>query len=687
MNTGSKPACCESDSANNLPAMPKVPVQLKPSHHAAMISGVMPAQPVNTVKITRLLCPRSVVSLLRTAHGGHSPALCALIERVVERIGDNAEDKLETRPRLGGSAPEPEAQSKREEQSSPTACLSSTALRVPRRACSPTFVWTSECSWKNVQAIVSDDSDRVALTGDMGAVLALHGPGIPDATFGGPPAGTSAVNLVHDSHATGAVAGLGENGVAAKKVLHVVSVPGLWSPFWYAPQYTYSPVHCTCLHRCNKTVWLICEEERFMNRSLNTQLPVESELHHFLDRALFRMESATLLVLLLISLLQPTVGRTGLPTWGLLCGFLLYNVGLQWVRRRNPALQSFRHKFLLSLLVTAFVYFLGPAPGGLLFVLFFLDVACGVASLMLRDSLIHIGATMAVTAIIDWTFLQWSWTTVDYYDLLARLVMLALFGVSTAILRRRLHLEHVTARSVRDQAEQLEALDRLRADFIASVSHELRTPLTAARAAVVLLQASAGDRLRPDEQGLMDNARRNIEHLGRLIDDLLTHNQLESGMLQLDWRPCDLRAIVTDAIATVYPLIQEKGQVLEVALPEPLPLAGDAQRLEQVVVNLLANAYRHTPPGTRISVSGWVEDADVRLAVRDNGSGIAPAELERIFERFVRVDRDEPGSGLGLAIARNLVNLHGGRVWAESRVGAGTTVCVALPRASRGGKA
>ncbi len=103
-------------------------------------------------------------------------------------------------------------------------------------------------------------------------------------------------------------------------------------------------------------------------------------------------------------------------------------------------------------------------------------------------------------------------------------------------------------------------------------------------------------------------------------------------------------------------------------------------------VNLLANAYRHTPPGTRIGVSGWVEDADVRLAVRDNGSGIAPAELERIFERFVRVDTDEPGSGLGLAIVRNLVNLHGGRVWAESRVGAGTTVCVALPRASSGGK-
>ncbi len=406
-----------------------------------------------------------------------------------------------------------------------------------------------------------------------------------------------------------------------------------------------------------------------MATSPDARLALESELHRFLDRALFRLESATLLVLLLISLMQPTRGRAGLSTWVLLCGFLLYNLGVEVLRTRIPALQSFRHKYLLSLLVTTFVYGVGPAPGGVLFVLFFLDVACAVASLKLRDTLMYIGATMAVTAVIDWTFLHWSWTIQDYYDLSARLVMLALFGVSTAILQRRLHLEHVTARAVRDQAERLETLDRLRANFIASVSHELRTPLTAARAALILVRASAPDRLRLDEQGLVDNARRNIEHLGRLIDDLLTHNQLEAGTLQLDWRPCDLRAVVTNAIAAVYPLIQEKGQVLEVALEEPLPLVGDAQRLEQVVVNVLANAHRHTPPGSCINVSGCVVDADVRLAVRDNGPGIPSSELERIFERFYRVRTDEPGSGLGLAIARNLVHLHDGRVWAESRTG------------------
>ncbi len=441
----------------------------------------------------------------------------------------------------------------------------------------------------------------------------------------------------------------------------------------------FATAQCTGQYRCTNTVSPMCEEERLMNRSPAAWLPVESELHHFLDRTLFRLESATLLVLLLISLMQPTIGRTGLPTWGLLCGVLLYNLGVEWVRTRSPALHAFRHKYLLNLLVKAFVYVLGPGPGGVLFVLLFLNVACAAASLTLRETLIHIGATMAVTALIDSTFLQWSWTAPDYYDLIARLVMLALFGVSTAILRRRLHLEHVAARSVRDQAERLEALDRIRADFIASVSHELRTPLTAARAALILLQTSAADRLRPDEQGLVDNGRRNIERLSLHIDDLLTHNQLDSGTLQLDWRPCDLRAVVTDAIAAVHPLIQEKGQMLEIELPEPLPLAGDAHRLEQVVVNLLANAHGHTPPGTRISVSGWVEDADVRLAVRDNGPGIGPAELERIFERFYRVGTDEPGSGLGLAIARNLVHLHDGRVWAESRVGEGTTVCVALP--------
>jgi signal transduction histidine kinase len=149
-----------------------------------------------------------------------------------------------------------------------------------------------------------------------------------------------------------------------------------------------------------------------------------------------------------------------------------------------------------------------------------------------------------------------------------------------AILNRRLALEQALAHTAHNQAERLATLSNLRVDFIATISHELRTPLTAARVALVLLDASAADRHQPDEQRLLDNARRNIERLSLLIGDLLTRNQLEAGTLQLDRQACDLRAVVTNGMAAVYSLVQEKGQSLEMDLPEPLPIVGDSSRLE-----------------------------------------------------------------------------------------------------------
>ncbi|MDP9354885.1 MAG: HAMP domain-containing histidine kinase, partial [Chloroflexota bacterium] len=170
--------------------------------------------------------------------------------------------------------------------------------------------------------------------------------------------------------------------------------------------------------------------------------------------------------------------------------------------------------------------------------------------------------------------------------------------------------------------------------------------------------------------------------LGLLIDDLLAINQLESGTLRVDRMPLDLRSPATGAVATVQPLIREKGQVLEVDLPEPLPVMGDPRRLEQVIVNLVANANRHTPTGTSIALSGRVSSGDVVLSVRDTGPGIPAEELEAIFERYHRIGGI--GSGLGLAIARGIVELHGGRIWAESEPGEGATIHVVLPRHRNG---
>ena len=233
----------------------------------------------------------------------------------------------------------------------------------------------------------------------------------------------------------------------------------------------------------------------------------------------------------------------------------------------------------------------------------------------------------------------------------------------------------------RQRVEELaEERDRVRAEFVATVSHDLRQPLTAIRAGIGLVEMSARDRLTLDERALLEAARDNGDRLRAQIDDLLAVNAIEAGTLRLERAPLDLRDVVTRALGVVQPLLRERGQTLDIDLPEPLPLSGDAWRLEQVVTNLLSNAHRHTPAGTRVTVSGRAGRDEIALDVRDSGPGIPTAALEAVFERFYRVNHGAGGSGLGLSIVRAIVELHGGRVWAESEEGAGAAFHVVLPR-------
>ncbi len=422
-----------------------------------------------------------------------------------------------------------------------------------------------------------------------------------------------------------------------------------------------------------------------MRRSLNPTLPAESELNRFLDRALLGLEWGSLAALLLITLVQPATGRTGLPTWALILLFATYLLIVELLRHLVRRLHPFTYKYVLGVPMSGLIYFLGAEPGGPLFVLFFLSLVCATATSTLRGGLLYTAGFAVLTVIIDPTFPRWSPTEGEVRDLGARLVLLCIFGVGTAILRRRLALEQEVAGWARGESERLGEIDRLRDLFISSVSHDLRTPLTATRAGLGLLRTSASGRLQPDERDLLDNARRNTDRLGMLVDDLLAYNQLEAGTLRLDREPLDLRAVVTEAIASVHPLIREKGQTLEANMPEPLPGEGDPRRLEQAITNVLANAHQHTPGGTRIGIAGRVSGGEVSLSVDDNGPGIPGKELEAVFRRFHRLRSGRGGSGLGLTIARGIVELHGGRMWAESQPGAGTTFHVVLPGADKGG--
>jgi DNA-binding response OmpR family regulator/signal transduction histidine kinase len=160
-------------------------------------------------------------------------------------------------------------------------------------------------------------------------------------------------------------------------------------------------------------------------------------------------------------------------------------------------------------------------------------------------------------------------------------------------------VERASLQGARVEATCLEELLRARADFVATVSHDLHTPLTAIRAGLGLLDASARDKLTPNEREVLDTARHNVERLRFRINDLLAANQIDAGTLDLERVALDLRGAALQALQVLQPLLQKKGQVLEIDLPEPLPVMGDPARLEHVVINLLANAHRHTPSGTR----------------------------------------------------------------------------------------
>lgn len=407
-------------------------------------------------------------------------------------------------------------------------------------------------------------------------------------------------------------------------------------------------------------------------------------LDRFLARTIARLRWTTIAALLLISLVQPAAGRFRVPEWGLVVAFAIYTLLLDGARRRFSGRRPLGLAAMLDVPAVGLVYLGCAQPGGPLFTLLVLAAVQTTAFMTLPGTLVYTGALAAITVLVEPMLPLWTGSLVDMRALSARLVVLAVVGVGMGTLMRRLEREQSAGRSMLAEAERLTDADEVRGAFVASVSHDLRTPLTAARAALVLLEASAGAGLRGDERDLLANGLRNVERLDRLIADLLTHNQLEAGLLRLDRAPLDVRVVVTEAMAAVHPLVRSRGQVVELDLPEPLAVEGDAGRLEQVFLNLLHNAHRHTPTGTRILVSGRAAADGVIVTVADDGPGVPPAELEAIFRRFHRLGNG--GSGLGLAIARAIVEMHGGRVSAANGRDGGTLFRVTLPRSAPGGQ-
>src|SRR5262249_43298051 len=237
---------------------------------------------------------------------------------------------------------------------------------------------------------------------------------------------------------------------------------------------------------------------------------------------------------------------------------------------------------------------------------------------------------------------------------------------------------------MRDETE-LEATRRLRDTILANISHEFRTPLAAQLASIELLRDRLGE-LSPDEmRTLLLSLERGTLRLTQLIDNLLESVRIESGRVSIRRQPVALDRVVEEAVAMPSHLVAQHRQEIVVDLPYPLPaIEGDAPRLTQVFVNLLANAHKFAPEGTTIRIGGAVGADEVTLWVEDRGPGL-PAGGE-IFRRFYRSPGEEPnesGLGLGLWIVKSIVERHRGRVEARcAEGGPGTRMCIVLPLTS-----
>ena len=227
-------------------------------------------------------------------------------------------------------------------------------------------------------------------------------------------------------------------------------------------------------------------------------------------------------------------------------------------------------------------------------------------------------------------------------------------------------------------------LEQLKSDFLATVSHEFRTPLTSINMSIDILQKDVLGSLNERQHDLLAGAKQDCDRLKKLVEELLALSKLQSANARGKSERVDLATVIEESVRPLGLLLDEKHIELGVAVDPFLPaVTGDFQQLCWVVVNLVGNALRYTPEGGTIRVTAERGEEGILVRVSDNGRGIAPEALETIFEKFVQVklgDDATPGSvGLGLTIARQVVESHGGRIWAESHLERGSTFSFTLP--------
>jgi signal transduction histidine kinase len=228
----------------------------------------------------------------------------------------------------------------------------------------------------------------------------------------------------------------------------------------------------------------------------------------------------------------------------------------------------------------------------------------------------------------------------------------------------------------------LERLNKMKSEFVSMVSHEFRTALVGIQGFSEMIRDEELEI--PDIKGLAGDINNDAMRLNRMISEMLDLDRMEAGKIHLELKPVDLNAILEDAIQRAQVGAERHRLVADLDLALPVA-SGDSDRLIQVVSNLLSNAIKYSPEGGEVRVTSRGRDGSVEVSVEDHGLGIPAEFIDRIFGRYERFESNRTskvtGTGLGLAISRQIVELHGGRIWVESAAGKGSTFHFSIPAA------
>ncbi|MDP2921923.1 MAG: ATP-binding protein [Candidatus Omnitrophota bacterium] len=249
--------------------------------------------------------------------------------------------------------------------------------------------------------------------------------------------------------------------------------------------------------------------------------------------------------------------------------------------------------------------------------------------------------------------------------------------------RERMQKE-IAAKKIELEAanKKLQQLDKIKSDFVANVAHEFRTPLTIIKGNVDLVNKGGLGDVAPAQKEMLDGAINIVNRLSRLVNDLLDISKIESGKMELKKETVDMNSVIEENLLIFDKMIKDKKQKLEKTIAKgPANINADKDKVTQVFVNLLSNAIKYTPESGVIAIKTTDLEKEIMVEVSDTGEGVAPEDLDKIFDKFTRVTAEKKeGTGLGLPIAKDIVALHNGRIWVKSELGKGSRFYFTLPK-------